>query len=400
MPPSHCTACGSPLPPGAKYCPGCGQGLQPDPAVSPPLQAASRPGAVAQPGAGANAVIFRRQADPTENAFTVSVPQGWLVEGGVQRADHMRQIVSAQTIEAKIDFSVKRDAMGSVMVRWCPEMKYADLSMIPGGAIGYFPPGSNYQGMIVCPVMPAVAFLAQVAFPWAHPAATQAHIVDQKPLPDKVQIHLKQQAATGLPWQFEFDAAQVTFEYVEAGVEYQERAVTVIECRGPQFAGAWSNNETVFWRAPAGEMAQWEPILTHIRESAALNPEWQAQEQLSQQVLTQSFRNAQQAEIARAQARLDTQHYVQQVAREITEHHERTQAEIRNDQYLLMTDQEEYVNPYSGKVDLGSNQWRQRWVSADGDELYTDDESFDPNTPGLLDRRDWRRTPVRPRFPT
>ncbi len=322
------------------------------------------------------------------------------MEGGVQRADHMRQIVSAQTIEAKIDFAVKRDPQGSVMVRWCPEMKYADVSMTPAGMMGMFPPGSNYQGMIVSPVIPAVPFLAQVVFPWAHPAATQARMVDQKPLPDKVQVHLKLQAASGLPWQFQFDAAQVTFEYVEGGVQYLERALAVIESRGSQFAGAWSNTETVYWRAPAREMAQWEPVLLHIRESAALNPEWQAHEQVSQQVLMQSFQNAQQADIARARARMDTQHYIQQVAQEIAEHRDRTQAEIRNDMYLTMTSQEEFVNPYSGKVDLGSNQWKQRWVSESGDEFYTDDESFDPNTPGILDRRDWRRTPVRPRFPS
>lgn len=391
---SLCPACNASTPPGAKWCPSCGQRLsQPSPPAPPPQPAA-------QPASAAGPVIFRRQSDPSENAFTISIPQGWLVEGGIQRADHMRQLVSAQTIEAKVDFAVKRDPHGSVMIRWCPEIKYADVSGMPGGVIGFFPPGSNYQGMIVSPVIPAVPFLAQVVFPWAHPAAVQARLVDQEPLPDQVQLRLKQQAATGLPWQFAFDAAQVTFEYEEQGVRYLERATVVIESRGPQFAGAWSNRETLFWRAPAGEMDRWEPVLHHIRESVVPNPEWQAQEQLSQQVLMQSFRNAQEADRARAQARLDTQHYVQQVAREIAEHHERTQAEIRNDHYLLMTNQEEFVNPYSGKVDLGSNQWRQRWVSADGDELYTDDDSFDPNTPGVLDRRDWRRTPVRPRFPT
>jgi hypothetical protein len=78
---------------------------------------------------------------------------------------------------------------------------------------------------------------------------------------------------------------------------------------------------------------------------------------------------------------------------------QRTNAEIMNDQYLNLMSLEEYKNPYSGEIDVGSNQWDHRWVNESGDEFYTDDEYDDPNIPSLLNRSDWRRTPVRPRFP-
>lgn len=393
MKPSQCSACGASVAPDAAQCPYCGQYFQRSAAPEP------QPEAAALPPFPASAILFQRQVDPSERAFRLSVPQGWLMEGGIRRADLMHQVVDAQSIEPKVDFSVKRDAAGSVMIRWCPEIKYADVSMTPAGMMGLFPPGSNYQGQIVSPVMPAAAFLVQVVFPWAHPGATQARVVEQSAQPKLAQIHQKRQASTGLPWQFQFDAARVTFEYMEGGQPYRERAQTVIENRGPSFAGAWSNKETILMRAPAEELAQWEPILKHIRESVEVDPMWQAQEQVNEQMLTQAFQNAQQADIARARARLDTQHYVQQVAQEITEHRDRTQAEIRNDMYLSMTSQEEYVNPYTNKVDVGSNEWQHRWVSESGDEFYTDDQSFDPNTPGVLNKQDWKRTPVRPRFP-
>lgn len=390
---SQCPSCGAPIPPETVQCPYCGQFFQ------RPSTMAPQPGTPAQPASSSGGIVFRRRADPSEGAFHISVPEGWIMEGGIQRSDHMHQVVSAQSIEPKVDFVVKRDAEGAVLIRWCPEMKYADVSMTPAGMMGLFPPGSNYQGMIVSPVVPAVAFLTQMVFPWAHPEAGGARVVEQVPLPDLVEMHQKRQAATGLPWQFQFDAAQVTFEYVEQGRTYRERARAVIENRGQPFAGAWSNKETILWRAPAEEMEQWEPVLRHIRESVELNPEWLAREQVSQQMLMQSFQNAQRADIARAKARMDTQHYIQQVAQEIAEHRDRTQAEIRNDMYLTMTNQEEYINPYTSKVDIASNQWKHRWVSETGDELYTDDEWFDPNVPPDLGRQEWKRTPIRPRFP-
>jgi hypothetical protein len=57
---------------------------------------------------------------------------------------------------------------------------------------------------------------------------------------------------------------------------------------------------------------------------------------------------------------MDTQHYVQQTIEDIAENRDRTQAEIRNDRYLMMTSLEEYVNPYTGKAEAGSNEWQHR----------------------------------------
>jgi len=104
-------------------------------------------------------IIFQRKMEPTEGAFSVAVPQGWLIEGGIVRANHITQKISAQTIEAKVDASIKRDPSGSVMIRACPEIKYCDMRMSSVGRMGLFPPGSNYMGMIVWPVMPAQQFL-------------------------------------------------------------------------------------------------------------------------------------------------------------------------------------------------------------------------------------------------
>lgn len=344
-------------------------------------------------------VLFERKNEPRENAFTVLVPQGWLMEGGIFRADHTRQLVSAQTIGAKTDLAIKREPVGSVMLRWCPLMKYVDMRFQPGGQFGLFPPGSNYMGMIVWPLLSPQEFITQMLFPWAHPQASQVQIVEQRRLPEWIARHKEILARYGSPTNLAYDAGCVTFSYREAGIRYRERAFALIESMTPLGLGSWSNCDSYYYRAPEEEFAVWEPILQTIRESVQINLEWLAMERVSQEILMQSFLNAQQAEQWRAQRRLQVQRELQQMQADMLEHKRRVQAEIRNDAYLNLTNQEEYINPYTKEIDTGSNQWRYRWVTASGQEFYTDEEHVNPNDAGILGRTDWQPSQVRPRYP-
>lgn len=343
--------------------------------------------------------IFERKTDPSEGAFNLLVPKGWLMEGGILRANLMMERISAQNMEAKVDFSVKRDSQGSVMIRWCPEVKYCDPRWTITGQMGWMQPGGNYQGMIVWPLQPANQFLAQMMFAWAHPQAQNAQLLTQQVATELLQKHQRQALQNGV--QFQYDAATITYTYSEFGVQYKEQATTVIENMGQLGAGMWSNKESYYMRAPLAEFDDWLPVLTTIYQSVVVNRQWAAQEMQRQGILMGSFREAQQAEQYRARKALETQQYLQQVGREINEHHSLTQAEIRNDQYLIMTNQEEYINPITNEVDLGSNQWNYRWVNPNGDVFYSNSEGDNPNDlgGGVLDRRDWQRTPIRPRFP-
>ena len=44
--------------------------------------------------------------------------------------------------------------------------------------------------------------------------------------------------------------------------------------------------------------------------------------------------------------------------------------------YLTLTEQEEYVNPYTNEVEVGTNQWQHRWINESGDVIYTDNEEL------------------------
>lgn len=381
----RCPACGAPVPPEATQCPYCQSYFRQEGAPS------------AAPNADFQGFTFERRAEPNEQAFTLAVPKGWLLEGGVIRANHMQQVVNVQTIAAKVDFAVKRDAAGTVMIRWVPEVKYCDTRMSP--AAMFFPQGSSYNGMVVWPLMSGADFLVRLVFPWAHPQAQQGEVLRQQAQPAMVEHFKREAAKLGGTAPFQYDGGEAVFRYTEGGIRYEEHAFTCIEFMGPLTGGMWSNKNTVLLRAPAGEYERWEPVLKHIWTSGVLNLQWAAYEQASQELLTHAFMNAQQAEQVRARRALEIQRELQRMDQEIVEHHRMTHAEIRNDGYLLLTGQEEYVNPITNRVDIGSNEWQHRWVTADNTEFYTDDASFNPNNDDRLNQVHWEYTPVRPRFP-
>ena len=67
--------------------------------------------------------------------------------------------------------------------------------------------------------------------------------------------------------------------------------------------------------------------------------------------------------------------------------------------FLTLTDQEEYVNPFNNEVEIGSNQWNYRWTNPNGDVIYTNDETYDPRVDVNLNITNFKKTPIRERFP-
>lgn len=389
---SSCPSCGAPVPPTAEQCPYCRQYFIRD-GDETTQQTHAAGGSETLAG-----ITFRRVAEPNEKAFTFALPHGWQVEGGIQRANLTRQMIDAQSIAAKLDLTVKRDAEGSVSLRWCPEIRYCDMRMSPAGMMGIFPPGSNYQGMLVYPLMSATEFLIRMVFPWAYPQMQEVQVVERRAEPSLVQAYRERNAAFGVPTNFDCDGGVVVFTCTEGGRRFDVVAMTVIESLGRMGGGMWSNKDTLLLRTPSGEFETWSPILRHIATSIDLNHEWVAREVVSQEFLSRSFLNAQQASMARDRRMLEVQRQLQDIDRQITEHRMRTNAEIHNDAYLTLMCQEEYINPYTQEPEIGSNQWQYRWVTEGGEEFYTDNEDADPNIAGLFNCTDWRRTPIRPRY--
>lgn len=330
-------------------------------------------------------MVFRRISEPNQQAFSMLIPKGWQIEGGVFAVDPTQAQGAANAIESKVNFKVKRDAAGSVMFWRLPDWYYADVSATPAGRMGLFPVGSNYGGMTVSPVLSPADFLMQVVFPQAHPAAQGLHIIENRNLDRLAQAYRQRAAALPIALDFDYRAALITLRYQENGVEYIERLYTMIENRGAAVAGQWANRDTCLARAPAAEFEHWEPVISLMIASVRLNPQWLARELKGIQ--------------DRGDAYFGTLQEINRIGREITEHRQKTNAEVNNDMFLTLTGQEEYINPYSHEVEVGSSQLgRFRWQTQSGDVIFSEREDFDPNPRDVLNRSDWKRSPVRPRF--
>ena len=338
-------------------------------APAPPAAAAKR---VPAPG---TVWYLHRFVEPREQAFTILLPAGWIAEGGVLRIDP--RLGPTNSVGAKIDFSVKKDRAGSVMMHWLPNFTYKDPRAL---TLGHFPVGSNYMGSMVYPVLDAQTFMEQFVFRKHRPQAQNVRVLERKPLSELVQQYRQRSAQPNAS----YDAGSVTVAYDEGGVHYKEKLMAVIEfIQGPGL-GMWTNHETLAVRAPEAEFDRTAPLFGVIESSLKGNPAWVSGENRGAAV--------------RAHNALQTQRTLQDQRHQMVERQREVNAEARHSSWLFLTGQDDYVNPHTGEVEQGSNEYKNRWVNSGGDVIYSNNPDYDPswdtNLPG---RSDYKLSPLRPR---
>jgi hypothetical protein len=334
-------------------------------------------------------LTLRRQWEPRQKAFSVLVPTGWQLEGGMFYVDPTQAGGAGNSLDTKCDLSVKRDAASSVLVRWLPSYNYVDFSVGPEFAMmaNLFPAGRVYNGCQVKSFPTTEAFLVE-SLKRLHPQAAEVRIVDRIDLPELAQIcqqlarELNQQIAMLGKAPMKFTAGALILEYTENGVRYREALATALS-DFRHAAAMWSNQFSFLMRAPAAQAEQWKPLLDIIRQSIQFNPEW-----VQAYVQKSGERGQTAAETMRHLARLD---------QEIFENRSKTRNATQHENYLLLTGQEEYVNPFTKEVERDSADYPHRWTNANGDRFYSELETFDPNRQPALNQQEWKRTPPRPR---
>lgn len=315
--------------------------------------------------------------EPNEQAFTILKPKTWLVEGGIIRWDPTTSGGAANAIEAKIDFTLKSDEAGSVQIHWVPDIYYVDMS---GSMVaGMFPEGSNYNGMPVLHKMNATIFIQNYLAPYYHQGASDFQIVESKTLPEIEKLCYDTDMMKELGSQY--SSAVVDFEYFENGIQFKERAFTVLQDMGPYTAGMWKNRHTVIIRTPRESFEQWEPLFHEIGQSVILNPKWIEGELKGQ--------------MQRGSTMVRTMQDIARIGEEMQKGHAETNAEIHHQSYLNLTSQEDYINPYTKEVETGSNQWDHRWVDDLGNVIYTDNGEYDPNHDLELQMDGFKRSGVK-----
>ena len=255
-----------------------------------------------------------------------------------------------------------------------------------GIGAGYFPVGSNYQGAEVQPISDAGTHLAKL-FSAMHPNARETKIVKRTALPgekeslDRGMSYMNQLLSQiGLGGMtFQSDAAGAVIEYTENNTRFREVILTaIVDMRA---ALTWKNTRTLVFRAPVKDFEFWRPVMDVVRFSIRFNPDWILKESQGQQ--------------ERAKIVMKVFDEIRRIDREIVQKTTINREEIMNDNFLVLTEQEEYVNPYTGETEVDTDSYKYRWVTSGGDVYYTNREEEDPNT--FLQRTDYKRTPVRKR---
>jgi hypothetical protein len=324
-------------------------------------------------------VHFKRITEPREGAFTLLAPRDWQVMGGITRVDPNASGGALNSIGAKLDMTLASPD-GRITLRWYPETMFVDPRRMP--AAGMFPPGSNYNGALVLPLPNAFGYIEQ-GFRYIHTQAGNVQTKGRYPLPKVAQAYSKVTQQMGIPIAFRFDVGLMVLTYQEGGVAWEEVFFAVIQDFGDMGSGLWNNKDCFSVRAPLGELDKTGPLVSIVLNSFQVNPRW-----LMGEI---------QAQMQRGGIALRAQQDIAKLDREITEHRRRTNAEINNQTFHTLMGTEEYVNPLTKKVEVGSNAWSHRWVNANGEAIYSDDANYDPKKDGLSG---FERSAVRKRFPS
>jgi len=329
-------------------------------------------------------MVFHKMNEPNEKAFSFLVPDGWKITGGITRVDPNAAGGPANSIEAKLYMKVSSpDEKAGIC--WLPDTRFYDMQRCPTrNLIGnMFPTGSNYNGMLVMPILSPEQFVLQVAVPFAHPHALNVKIIETKPLPE-LAFRFQQLSAQMIPgYSFNYAAAIVTLSYSEIGIAYTEKMVCVIEDYGQPGAGMWGNKETWYVRAESGKFETMSPVFATIGHSVRVNSEWLVREIRSQQTNNQ---------IA-----LKTQQDIAKIEKQISDHRANTNSEINNDMYLNLTGQEDYTNPFTGQTERGTNEWNFRWENDHGDVIYSNNQNYSPNEDANITVKGFKQSEIRKR---
>ena len=211
--------------------------------------------------------------DPTENAFTVAVPQGWAVKGGVQRASpvNARTWVQATSPDGATVISLGDPQIPAFTL---PSPQHAAGSTVQN-ASGVQSPVAPYENGAQF-----AANYAQRAFGAACPGLQQSGAQPAADMAQKAQDDMTKLAASvGAPTpQIQYDGAAVTFSCQVGGAPYAVGVIDVTSLQQLNFGlGGWGVPIILSYRTPAASQAQTDQVARQMQASLQPNAQWTAQ---------------------------------------------------------------------------------------------------------------------------
>ena len=303
--------------------------------------------------------------EPTEGAFTVQVPLDWGAQGGVQR--------DPSTGFGQMFFQATADPQGLTTL-W---MSTTPQMFVSGG--GFF--GMGLPGVPAHPYSDVPTFVQQILFPQMAQTYPDAQIENVRPLP-RVEARLAQEAAQVAPGQpIRLSAAEVVLRYSEDGIHlrHKQEMHTYEGPAAPMMPQLWFAETPWGYRAPLEQFDTWEPVLSGMAASFAIEPAWQSREMgmRQQQVMaaqrrTQSLQMMTYWNISRDQDLIDS------MIMSSYERRSAVQDRVAQGWSDAMLGQRDITTSWGDTlygVEAGFNRY---WVNAVGDVLASDNWLFEP----------------------
>lgn len=280
-----------------------------------------------------------RTEDPSEGAWSVEHPAGWIVRGGVDR-------VRAQG-GGIITWSVEDPRTGARAAN-----EGTVLPMREPSAMSWLGAGMDWR---VRPFSDAETCAREVLLPLAR-AQRSDIVLDGTVLDAEVQRLAERgmrEGAARLGGTAQVHACLARIRYTEGAVLWREVAVIVAWRVVPTGGGYWFINVGPTVRAPAELFDAMLPTLDGIARSFRADPAWEHREMdRAGRRMAEDRRNA---ERQRAAILKDTMDYIHKVDEEIREHREATRAEVSRIASNTILGKEDALDEdgYSRKVDAG-----------------------------------------------
>lgn len=239
----------------------------------------------AVPGEGAlqhqisqSVVSWTTFTDPSENSFTVDVPQGWKVDGGLTR-------VSALDVRPW----VKAVSPDDLVIAFIGDGKITPFTMptAQGTALG-FGVGSVYNGTIVRPYMPARQFAEQYAKSNLKSFIRNLQVVDEHNHPD---VALAVNGTTGAT---KSEAASIKLTGMYGDIPAVAYYLAVTKATVAYGTGMWWVTKVAGSVSPADREGEGLAVVLRMLQSFAINPDWSANSLRNTAAVSQHYRQVSQ----------------------------------------------------------------------------------------------------------
>ena len=299
---------------------------------------------------------YVRWQDPQEHAFTVEVPKGWQIRGGLTRMAAVDVRVAAELVSP--DGQIRVYAGDAQIPNFTIPTEMLSFAGFREGT--WYRPGYD-TALMVQRYVPAPTFAQQYAATKVAAGATDVHF-------DKVRDHSAALNLSGGNPQFSgvqttAHAGDVLFTCTKNGkpqAGYVFAATQLTSMSGTE-GGLWSVTANFGFLAPADRASEAEAVLRHVLSSYRVDPTWAAQ----QQRLTGNVSSI----VA------DTNDYVSKVIHDTYQNRQQSQDTISRRRENAILELEDVVDPTSGKhykVQSGSNYY---WI--DGHDIIMGTNTFD-----------------------